>query len=116
MFGFLLAAADIPGLLAGIMPDGSQIFSVFLWFVLAAVLGLAGFYAVMAVRRWVSREETVPTFTIQDLRDMRNRGDINDHEFVTMRAKLLAQLDLSAPADTHHDASSESERGEPDSP
>ena len=84
-----------PLMLAG-MPAGGQFITVVLWFAIAATLALGGFYVVVAVRRWVAREDTIDTFTIQDLRDMRNRGDISAQEFTAMRAKVLAQLELSA--------------------
>lgn len=70
-----------------------QIVSVFLWFAFGAVFVLAGFYAVMAVRRWSHREERITTFTFQDLRDMRARGEITEQEFVAVRNALLARLD-----------------------
>ena len=79
--------------------DGMQFVDVFFWFGVAAVLGLVGFYVIRSLRRWISREQPIQTFTIQDLREMRDRGDITDQEFVTMRARLLAQVRARSPID-----------------
>ncbi len=75
------------------MPAANQIIRLFVWFVLATAAALAGFYLVIAVRRWAQKDERVTTFTLQDLREMRARGQITESEFAAMRATLLAQLD-----------------------
>lgn len=94
----MLPAAPIPfadpAALVAVTSGANDILVIFVWFTVAAVLGLGGYYIVVAVRRWVQREESIGTFTIQDLRDMRARGQINDQEFAAMRSALLAQLDL----------------------
>ena len=66
--------------------------NVVLWcaLVLAGIVTL-GVVAV-AMRRWMMRDEsttTGPAFTLQDLREMRDRGDITSQEFDTMRAGIL---------------------------
>lgn len=38
------------------------------------------------------------TFTFQDLRDLRDRGQITQQEFKKMRATLLAELDVDVPS------------------
>ena len=90
-----------------------DVLGIFIWFIVAAVLVLCGYYVAVAVRRWVQRDETVATFTIQDLRDMRARGQISDQEFAAMRTALLAQLDLADADDTRlHGGTPEPPRGE----
>ncbi len=71
----------------------SDVLSVFVWFGVAAAAALAGFYAALAIRRWAQRDEPAATFTIQDLREMRARGEITEHEFHAMRAALLARME-----------------------
>lgn len=87
--------------------------SIFIWFVIAAILVLCGYYVAVAVRRWVQRDETVATFTIQDLRDMRARGQISDQEFAAMRTALLTQLELTEIDDARsRGGASEAPKGE----
>jgi hypothetical protein len=63
--------------------------SIGLWVMLAAVLGIGGIYAALAVKRWMQREEPVETLTLQDLREMRARGQITEEEYETLRAGIL---------------------------
>ncbi len=73
-----------------------DVVSIFGWFIVAAVASVVGFLIAVAVRRWAQREErggSATSFTFQDLRDMRARGDITEQEFAAMRAALLAQWD-----------------------
>ncbi len=70
-----------------------QLLPVFLWFAVGAGFMLAGLYAVVAIRRWIHREDKISTFTFQDLRDMRARGEITEQEFAAVRNALLARLD-----------------------
>jgi hypothetical protein len=60
---------------------------------------VCGLYLAVAVRRWVQSEEPVGSFTLQDLRDMRARGEISAQEFATMRTALLAELQLASGAE-----------------
>ena len=68
-----------------------DVFTVFFWFAGAAALALLGFYLALALRRWAQRDQRVETFTFQDLRDMRARGQISEREFAAVRAALLAR-------------------------
>lgn len=72
------------------MPNTDELVSLFGWVAAAAVAALVGFLVAVAVRRWAQRDTHVQTFTFQDLRDMRDRGDISDREFEAMRTALLA--------------------------
>jgi len=58
------------------------------------VLGLV----VWGVGRWTRRQDAggSPVFTLQDLREMRERGEISDAEFDQMRASILAGHRLGA--------------------
>lgn len=89
------------------IPNASDLLTVFLWFAVAAVLVAAGFVAALAVRRWTQREQSVVSFTFQDLREMRSRGDITDAEFAAMRAALLGEMN----ADERTGASGVGEEG-----
>lgn len=97
---------QVLALLVGYAPlpsvGGGQVLGVFVSFAAIAILILVGFYAAVAVRRWIQREDKVQSFTFQDLRDMRARGEINEQEFAAMRGALLAQFDV----DEAHGASS----------
>ncbi len=73
-----------------------DVFEVFIWFGAAGLLTLVGFYVVAAVRRWALRRHAVATFTLQDLRDLRMRGELNEREFATLRAQLLDQMGATA--------------------
>jgi hypothetical protein len=89
----LLREAD--PILLGQGPAPDDILKVFFWFALVAVAALAGFYLAVAIKRWSQRDDQVESFTFQDLRDMRARGEISPHEYDAMRAALLAEYGLS---------------------
>ncbi len=91
------------------MPDTSQMLTLLGTFALAAVLALMGFFLATAVKRWSQREERPETFTFQDLRNMRDRGEITPTEFAAMRSTLLAEHGLG-------DDGSESEESKPAGP
>ena len=75
----------------------ADVFAILLWLVLVIV---GGFVVAVAVRRWAQREErAVGSFTFQDLRDMRARGEITEQEFAAMRTALLARIDLDRAAE-----------------
>jgi predicted secreted protein len=86
--------AGVTPILLAAAPRAGDLLTVFLWFAIAAAVAVAGFYAAAAVRRWSERDQPVASFTIQDLRDMRSRGEISEQEFVAMRGALLAELRL----------------------
>jgi hypothetical protein len=64
------------------------------WLAIVVVAIGAGIIIVLAVRRWAAQDDTVQTFTFQDLRDMKARGEISEAEFQSMRGALLNQLDM----------------------
>lgn len=74
-----------------------EIAQVLVW--LAIVVGaiVAGIAVVYGVRRWAQREEPAQTFTFEDLRQMRERGDITEIEYAAMRNALLTQMEIDIP-------------------
>lgn len=83
------------GFLLGATPNANDIVNLFVMFAVVAAVALGGLVVAAAIRRWSQKEEHAATFTFQDLREMRARGDISEAEFQSMRAALLAELDLS---------------------
>ena len=75
-------------------------FPVFGWLVFTIAAILAGLIVVFAVRRWAAREVKTEGFTIQDLREMRARGEISEQEFQSMRTTILAAMDVRVPSET----------------
>ncbi|MCK4343135.1 MAG: SHOCT domain-containing protein [Phycisphaerae bacterium] len=74
-----------------------ELASYFVWIAVVVLAIAAGFLAVVAVRRWAHREERAETFTFQDLREMRARGEITEREFAAMRNVLLEQMQADLP-------------------
>ena len=87
------------GLVIAATPGAGEVLTLFVWFVLVAVIALSGFYIAIAIRRWSQREVRPATFTFQDLRNLRASGQINDREFAAMRVALLAELALNESAE-----------------
>ena len=56
------------------------------------VLIFVGTVIIVWVRRWVRRDAAPDIFTVQDLREMRDRGEISAREFEVMRAALLSRM------------------------
>jgi len=96
------------------MPQTGELLSLFGWVAVAAIIAVAGLLVAFAVRRWSQREDVPETFTFQDLREMRERGDITEHEYRAMRSNLLAGFDMddSGPAGPSAGPSGPVERGE----
>ncbi len=81
------------------MPPESAITSIAVWVGIAVVLVLVGGLAVRRLRNWVRRDDSAGALTMQDLRDMRDRGQITPEEYEVMRQKLIARYsDSPAPA------------------
>jgi hypothetical protein len=74
------------------IPNTGELLTIFVWFAIIALAAVGGIYVLVAVRRWTRRDERPTTFTIQDLREMRDRGEISAQEFAAMRATILGQL------------------------
>lgn len=54
-----------------------------------AIAAIAGFYLTRAIKRWMAREAPAEPFTLQDIREMKARGEIDEREFQAMRAAIL---------------------------
>lgn len=68
--------------------------AIFFWGTVAIGAILAMSAAVWLLRRHFLADDSDPTaqvFTLQDLRDMRARGDLSEAEFDSMRAALIQQ-------------------------
>lgn len=90
-----------------------NVFSIGLWIMFAAVIAIAGAYLALAVKRWYFRDDQPrETFTLQDLREMKKRGEISDHEFHAMRTALLGKYAQDVPDD--RDNQSDTQRGQTD--
>jgi uncharacterized membrane protein len=81
-----------PAILAT-LADSAAYFPADLLLTLAVVLVVCGAGLVIAymVKRWSRREHTSQTFTLQDLRELRDRGDITDPEYVALRTEILGR-------------------------
>ena len=69
--------------------------AVLLWGGLLLVVGLAVGVGIMALRRRVlPKEENPPdqVWSLQDLRRMRESGELSEEEFETLRARLIARM------------------------
>lgn len=68
------------------------------------ILVIVGVVVALMVRRWARTEEDLGNvFTLQDLRDMRDRGDISEVEFRTMRGEMLGRFTDNNPANRDAD-------------
>ena len=67
-----------------------DILPVAIWVGIAVLLSFAALLVIRWVRAWAQADSETEVFTLQDLRDMRARGDITETEFQTMRAEILS--------------------------
>lgn len=64
-----------------------------LLFLAAIVVAGCGIYVALAVRRWARTDEpAAEPFTLQDLRDLRARGEITEREFQVLRAEMIGAV------------------------
>ncbi len=66
-----------------------DLLNVALLIALAAAVAVSGIFAALALRRWAKRDAPAEAFTLQDLREMKARGQIDEREFLAMRAAIL---------------------------
>jgi len=82
--------------------------SVLFWFLLSlAVIGVGVVLIALArrsVRKRLRGEEHTDIFTMQDLREMRDAGQINQVEFEAMRAAIIAQVSAGSTPETQSNA------------
>lgn len=63
------------------------------------VLVVVGVVVAFMARRWAKGDQELgEVFTLQDLREMRERGDISDVEFRAMRGDILGRFADNNPA------------------
>jgi hypothetical protein len=76
------------------MPEISRdvVFWSGLFLAIAIIAVPAAIYAARACWRHLREQHATPAFTLQDLRDMRARGQISEQEFDAMRAAVLEQF------------------------
>ena len=71
----------------------SDIGSVIFWSLILIILGVAGLYIVLWVRKWLKDEDDEPAgigFTLGDLRNLHRKGEITDEEFERARSQMLS--------------------------
>ena len=86
----MLATASATALLAQADESSSAIF----WLIVVFVVVLAGFVAVVWVRRRLSPDEDFKGegFTLSDLRRLHKEGQISDDEFERARSKMVEAM------------------------
>ncbi len=70
--------------------DLGKVFTAGMWMMLVAALSAGGLLAAKWARRWAQRSEESHAFSLQDLRDMRERGDISEAEFTRLKSEITA--------------------------
>ncbi|MBI5864090.1 MAG: SHOCT domain-containing protein [Planctomycetes bacterium] len=83
--------------------------------VILALLIVVGYVVVRFVRGRMRKETADGTFTLQDLRTMRDRGELSEAEFARMRDALVAHFRRQASDGKHGVADVESD-GDADPP
>jgi hypothetical protein len=91
--------APTPALVLAAIPGAGELLTMFLWFAAAALAAVCGLYLAVAVRRWAQSEKPVGSFTLQDLRELRARGEISEQEFAALRTALLAEVQRAPEAE-----------------
>lgn len=66
--------------------------------VFLAVAGLVGYLLARWAKNWGQRHNSPEPFTLQDLREMRERGEITPAEYDAMRGEILGRFH-APPAD-----------------
>jgi uncharacterized membrane protein len=85
----LLAASDVSGGVGRII----------VWAVVLAVLVVALGYGLLALRRWWLGEDVAdaaPEWTLQDLRELKAKGELNEAEYQALRGAAIAGIRGSA--------------------
>lgn len=91
--GDILAHLEAAGMLVLASFDSAN-FSFVLWATLGMVaFAILGFLIARRVRSWSRETDQAPAhFTLQDLRQMRERGQISDTEYELMRAQVIGAV------------------------
>lgn len=74
----------------GAAPQSMDVFTALGWIL---VFVIAGVVVIYMVRRWLRAESAPPVgFTLADLREMRDGGEITDSEFEAAKSAMIAQV------------------------
>ena len=76
--GHMIAAGGIP-----------NVFGIGAWLMAAVIAGIAGIYLTRFVRRWTRSSEQARDFTLQELREMQQAGQISDIEFNVLKSQVI---------------------------
>lgn len=69
------------------------------YMLIVIILVIVGVVLAMVTRQWATQDDELgEVFTLQDLREMRERGDISEVEFRSMRGELLGRFADNNPA------------------
>ena len=94
----LCPAAMVTALGAVLAQSGSpqrHMRAVLVWGTVLLVVALVVGLGIRALRRRVFPEEEAPPdqlWTLEDLREMRDRGKLSEEEFETLRARVIARM------------------------
>ncbi len=66
-----------------------DVFGIGAWLMAAVIAGIAGIYVTRFVRRWIRKSEQARDFTLQELREMRQAGQISDIEFNVLKGQVI---------------------------
>ncbi len=88
----------------------NPVFSLAVALLAVIAASIAGWIVVRRVRAWANEEILTEPFTLQDLRMMRDNGEITPDEYETMRDALLNRVKASL------DNESDAGQRPPDSP
>ena len=95
------------------MDHSQRAIQVGLLILLLAVGTMCGLYVVFALKRWLRRDESIQNFTLQELRELRERGELTSAEFEALRGELIARVgrDPEGGAASTRDAQKRDRRG-----
>ena len=66
-----------------------DVFGIGAWLMAAVIAGIAGIYVTRFVRRWTRKSEQARDFTLQELREMRQAGQLSDAEFNALKGEVV---------------------------
>lgn len=87
------------------MPQDGELLWYTVWIgVIGVGAMLIGVLASRAIRKRLRGGSTTETFTVQDLREMRNGGEITQQEYEAMRAAIIGRLASDSPTPANKNA------------
>lgn len=79
------------------MDSSQSAIKVGLLILVLAVAAVAGLYVVVAIKRWLNRDESIDTFSLQELRELKQRGELTPAEFEALRGEIIASAGRTPP-------------------